>query len=216
MALDLLREGVGQPRAAREGRMADHTTIFAGIPIPSNPPIFLSAVGFHVAAGIASTITGAVAMLSTKGRGQHSTSGTVYYWCLSAVFASASALSILVRRADDYHLFILGALSFAVASCGRTAFRQHWRGSIRLHVMGMGASLSPSSDCVLRGQRKEPAALEGASSDCILVAAERRRYPADRLRVAATSGGPARHSRNSQSRRNHSLFKLVHYPGRIA
>ncbi len=60
-------------------------------------------------------------MLSTKGRGQHSTFGTVYYWCLSAVFASASALAF-VRWADDYHLFILGALSFAVASCGLYGF----------------------------------------------------------------------------------------------
>ena len=119
--------------------MSQHTTVIAGIPIPSDSPIFLSAVGFHVAAGIGSAIAGAVAMLSKKGRGRHSNFGTVYYWCLSAVFASASALAF-VRWAEDYHLFILGTLAFAAASCGRTALRWRWPGWIRLHVIGMGAS----------------------------------------------------------------------------
>jgi hypothetical protein len=33
-------------------------------------------------------ITGAVAMLSNKGRGRHSRFGTVYFWCLFGVFAT--------------------------------------------------------------------------------------------------------------------------------
>jgi hypothetical protein len=51
-------------------------------------------------------------------------------------FCAATVLSV-VRWAEDYHLFILGALSFTAAFLGRTARRQ---GSIRLHITAMGLS----------------------------------------------------------------------------
>jgi hypothetical protein len=119
--------------------MADDITMIAGIPIPSTSPIFLSIVGFHVLVGVACIITGAGAVLSTKGRGRHSNFGTIYYWCLAMIFASATALSV-VRWVEDYHLFILGVLSFASACLGRRALRQRWRNWPPLHVVGMGAS----------------------------------------------------------------------------
>jgi hypothetical protein len=77
--------------------------------------------------------------LSNKRPGQHPMFGTIYYWCLSAVFASATVLSAM-RWADDYHLFILGMLSFAAATVGRTARRRRWRNWARLHITGMGTS----------------------------------------------------------------------------
>jgi uncharacterized membrane protein len=117
----------------------DDATIIAGIPIPSTSPVFISIVGFHVAFGLVCVITGAIAMLSNKGRGRHSNYGTIYYWCLVSVFISATALA-MVRWLEDYHLFILGALSFAVAHAGRTALRQRWRSWPVLHLIGMGAS----------------------------------------------------------------------------
>lgn len=119
--------------------LADATTIVLGIPIPSTSPLFLTVVGFHVAAGLACVIAGAVAMLSRKGRGRHSRFGDIYFWCLTAVFASATALSV-VRWAEDYHLFILGTLAFGAALLGRTAARRHWRSWPRLHIAGMGSS----------------------------------------------------------------------------
>jgi uncharacterized membrane protein len=119
--------------------MADGVTVVAGIPIPSTSPTFLLGVAFHIAAGLACIIFGAVAMLSNKGRGRHSNLGTIYYWCLLAVFLSASALAV-VRWAEDSHLFILGALSFAAASWGRMALRQRWSKWIYMHVTGMGSS----------------------------------------------------------------------------
>jgi uncharacterized membrane protein len=119
--------------------MADGVTVVAGIPIPSTSPTFLLGVAFHIAAGLACIIFGAVAMLSNKGRGRHSNLGTIYYWCLLAVFLSASALAV-VRWGEDSHLFILGALSFAAASWGRMAPRQRWSKWIYMHVTGMGSS----------------------------------------------------------------------------
>jgi hypothetical protein len=119
--------------------MTDDLTIIAGIPIPSTSPLFLSIVGFHVLAGLLCTITGVVAMLSNKARGRHSNFGTVYYWGLMAVFVTATALAA-ARWKEDYHLFILGALSFAAAHLGRRALRQHWSNWLRLHLTGMGTS----------------------------------------------------------------------------
>jgi uncharacterized membrane protein len=115
----------------------DQLTVIAGIPIPSTSPAFLVVIGVHVLVGLACVTTGAVAMLSRKSRGRHSTFGTVYFWGLAAVFASATGLAI-VRWAEDYPLFILGAVSFASAWLGRTVQRRRW--PVRLHIAGMGAS----------------------------------------------------------------------------
>lgn len=78
-------------------------------------------------------------MLSKKGRGRHSNLGTTYFWFLFGVFVTMSALSFM-RWAEDYHLFILGALSFASAYLGRIAARRRWRQWPRLHFVGMGLS----------------------------------------------------------------------------
>lgn len=114
-------------------------TIIAGLPIPSTSPVFLAAVGLHVLAGLACVASGAVAILSRKGRGRHSGFGTIYFGSLVVVFLSAGGLAI-VRWAEDYPLFILAALSMAAAWFGRTAMRRRWPGFVRLHITGMGAS----------------------------------------------------------------------------
>lgn len=119
--------------------MTGDTTVVLGIEVPSISPAFVTVVGFHVLIGLSCVVTGIVAMLSQKRQGRHPTFGTIYYWCLAAVAASATALTV-VRWAEDYHLFILGVLSFMAASLGRTALRRRWRGWVRLHVSGMGPS----------------------------------------------------------------------------
>ena len=78
-------------------------------------------------------------MLSNKGRGRHSNWGTTYFWSLLGVFVTMSALSFM-RWAENYHLFILGVLSFASALFGRTAVQRRWHQWPRLHLSGMGAS----------------------------------------------------------------------------
>ena len=78
-------------------------------------------------------------MLSPKRAGRHPQYGTIYFWCLTGIFLTASGLAV-VRWAGDYHLFILGTLSFAAACLGRQARRQRWRNWVRLHITGMGSS----------------------------------------------------------------------------
>src|SRR5215469_6692469 len=119
--------------------MAPGTTIIAGIEVPSVSPLFLAVVGVHVVVGLIAVIAGIVAMSSTKRPGRHPRFGTIYFWCLAVIFASATLLSIM-RWAEDYHLFILGALSFGSALVGRTARRNRWLGWIRWHITMMGLS----------------------------------------------------------------------------
>ena len=119
--------------------MTEGITNIAGIEIPSTNPIFLAVVGVHVMLGLACTITGVIAMLSQKSPGRHPRYGTIYFWCLAGVLLTSTSLAV-VRLADDYNLFILGALSFAAAYLGRQARRQRGRYWIRLHITCMGAS----------------------------------------------------------------------------
>ena len=119
--------------------MTEGTTSVAGIEIPSTDPIFLAVVGVHILLGLACAVTGAIAMLSQKRAGRHPQYGTIYFWCLAGVFLSAAGLAA-ARWAEDYHLFVLGALSFAAAYLGRQARRQRWRNWARLHITGMGTS----------------------------------------------------------------------------
>jgi hypothetical protein len=115
------------------------TTVVPGIPIPSTNPVFLAIIGVHVLFGLAAVITGAFAMLSKKGRGRHSNFGTIYFWCLLGVFVTMSALSFM-RWAENYHLFILGVLSFSSAFLGRAAVQWRLHQWPRLHLTGMGVS----------------------------------------------------------------------------
>jgi hypothetical protein len=65
----------------------------------------------HIAAGLTCVITGIVAMLSKKQPGRHPRFGTVYYWSLAVVFATATGMS-LARWSQDYYLLVIGTLAF--------------------------------------------------------------------------------------------------------
>jgi hypothetical protein len=121
-------------------QLPEDSTTLAGIVIPSTDPIFLAVVvGVHVPLGILCVFAGAGAMLWLKGRGRHSTFGSVYFWALLALFISVVILSIM-RWTENYHLFVLGTASFGCALIGHSAVRQRWRYWVRLHIAGMSMS----------------------------------------------------------------------------
>lgn len=111
----------------------------AGFEIPSDSPLFLGIVAVHVPLGLAAVVAGIGAMLSEKRRGRHTKLGTIYFWCLGALFATSAALAAM-RWSEDYQLFILGAVAFSAALLGRGARRRRWRTPIDLHIVGMGVS----------------------------------------------------------------------------
>src|SRR5258706_5473772 len=120
--------------------MDSGSTTIGGIVIPSTDPVFVGVVvGVDIPLGIACVVTGASAMLSRTGRGRHSRFGTIFFWCLLALFVSATILSIM-RWSENYHLFILGAVSFGCAWFGRSALQLRWPNWIRLHIAGMSLS----------------------------------------------------------------------------
>jgi len=119
--------------------MPAETTVVLGIEVPSTDPAFLAIVAMHIVVGLICVVVGAIGMLSPKRPGRHPLIGTIYYWCLSAVFVSATALSMM-RWAEDYHLFVLGALSFVAASLGRTARRRLLPEWVSIHIIAMGLS----------------------------------------------------------------------------
>jgi hypothetical protein len=126
--------------SGKEGEVIDpNTTLVLGIPIPSTDAMFLTIIGIHIVFGLAAVISGAAAMLIKKGPGRHSNWGTFYFWVLSGVFVTMSALSFM-RWAENYHLFILGTLAFALASLGRAAVRRRPYPCVKLHLVGMGMS----------------------------------------------------------------------------
>ena len=119
--------------------MAGIPTKIIGFDLPSDSPLFLSVLSVHVLFGLACVILGIAAMLSVKRSGKHPRFGTAYYWCLALLFVTATLLAAM-RWSEDYHLFILGAVSFVAASVGRIARRHLWPRWVDFHVTGMGLS----------------------------------------------------------------------------
>ena len=117
----------------------DYAIVIGGIPLPSDAPLFLALIGVHILFGLTCVVAGLVAMLSPKRQGRHPFAGAIYFWSLTGLFITAAALAAL-RWTEDYHLFVLGALSLASALLGRRARRQrllHW---VPIHITGMSVS----------------------------------------------------------------------------
>ena len=117
--------------------MATSSTVVLGIVIPSADPIFLSVVGAHVLLGLGCVVSGFAAMLATKGRGYHSTFGTMYYWFMCGTFLTMATLAFM-RWSEDYVLFVLGAMAFVLVALGR--FARSYGLSLRVHATSMASS----------------------------------------------------------------------------
>lgn len=110
-----------------------------GATVPCDSTLFLMILLIHVPFGIVCVVTGLVAMGSQKRAGRHPTFGTIYYWSLSIIFVTMSALAFM-RWTEDWYLFVLGLLCFTAATLGRMAHQHRWRNWVQLHITGMGLS----------------------------------------------------------------------------
>jgi hypothetical protein len=119
--------------------MSEDPIVIAGIPIPFRNPVLLAILAVHVAAGLAGTISGILAMVNKKGPGRHPLFGMLYYRCLLVLFVTALIMAA-TRWTEDYYLAILGTLAVAAASLGRSALQGPRRSRIQIHISGMGLS----------------------------------------------------------------------------
>lgn len=110
-----------------------------GFEIPYDGTLFLVVLAIHVAAGLICVVSGIFAMLSKKKRGLHTWAGNTYYWAMWVVFITATVIAA-DRWEEDYHLFLLGLVSFAGAFTGRLWLRKKWRKWSIYHITGMGVS----------------------------------------------------------------------------
>ena len=115
----------------------------AGLIPPGSTTFHLLLAVHIVAAALTCVVTGAIAALSPKHPGHHPRLGTLYYRSLTVVVTSAAWLAALHWPQDAY-LLVLGTLSIAAATLGRTARRRRWCWQrwrwIGLHLGGMSAS----------------------------------------------------------------------------
>ena len=110
-----------------------------GFEIPYDGPLFLTILSIHILAGLTCVIVGLEAMLAKKRIGVHSISGSIYYWAILVVFVTATIIAA-VRWREDYHLFILGLISFTSAFVGRMSIKNKWQKWSIIHIIGMGLS----------------------------------------------------------------------------
>jgi hypothetical protein len=117
----------------------EHPINIQGFEIPFNNPVFLSVLALHVLAGLTCVIAGLIAILSKKQKGRHSKAGLVYYRILWIVFITATAIAGM-RWKEDYHLFLLGLVSFSSAVIGRYALKKRWNWWSVTHTVFMSTS----------------------------------------------------------------------------
>ena len=107
-----------------------------GDEVGSTAPAFLAFLAVHVLAGLTAVITGAIAALARKGSPRHVRAGRWYYRAITVVFATAAVLAAM-RWAQDWYLFVLGAVAFTAATAGYLHRRRHRPGDTG-HIAGMG------------------------------------------------------------------------------
>jgi hypothetical protein len=110
-----------------------------GLVIPDAGPVFFTALGAHVLAGLTCVIAGALAATTRKRPGRHPRAGRVYVWGLAIVFVTATVMAV-IRWHEDAHLFAIATVAFGLGMFGWRSRRAHRPGWVRWHAIGMGGS----------------------------------------------------------------------------
>jgi hypothetical protein len=109
------------------------------IAIAADGVIFTGALACHITAGLTCVVTGVLATTAAKRPGRHARAGTIYFWSLAVVVASATVMALL-RLAEDWHLLLIAVAAFTAGTLGYLARRRRWRGWLRIHLLGMSGS----------------------------------------------------------------------------
>jgi len=114
-------------------------TNIGGLDVPDAGRLFFTALGVHVAAGATSVVSGAVAALARKRAGRHPRAGTVYLFGTAAVFATATVMAS-IRWRQDWHLFVIAAVTFTLATLGWWARQRRPQRWLLWHGTAMAGS----------------------------------------------------------------------------
>jgi hypothetical protein len=125
------------PFLAEVDPMAQITIL--GLQIPDAGPVFLTALAFHVMAGMTCVVSGALAATARKRPGRHPRAGQVYLWGTGVVLATAMVMA-LIRWREDGHLLAIAVVAAGLAWFGWRARIGHRPGWVRRHAIGMGGS----------------------------------------------------------------------------
>ena len=89
------------------------------------PLSFFLPLVVHALAGLTTGVTGVVAFRAPKSRGRHHRRGRYYLWAYTAVFFTATILTVQRWAADAYLFFLaLTGYGFALAGYGARRFRR--------------------------------------------------------------------------------------------
>jgi hypothetical protein len=110
-----------------------------GVPVPSDAPAFLMALGAHVVAGLTCVVAGAVSAFARKSPGIHPRAGIIY-WCGLLWILTTSTVMAVLRWPHDTHLLVIGAVAFTSGSAGLIARFQRGRHWLQVHLVSMGTS----------------------------------------------------------------------------
>jgi hypothetical protein len=110
-----------------------------GIHVPAAGRVFLAALALHILAGLTAVIAGVVATTARKRSGRHPRAGVIYLYAITAVFVTATVMAAL-RWHEDWRLFIIAAVTFALAMLGWLARRRRVRAWMAWHVGAMAGS----------------------------------------------------------------------------
>jgi hypothetical protein len=110
-----------------------------GLTVPDAGPLFLAALGVHVAAGTTAAVAGLLATTARKRPGRHPRAGAAYLYAVAGVFVTATVMAIL-RWRHDWHLFLVATAAFGLAAVGWWAHRRQPRSWMRWHGSAMAGS----------------------------------------------------------------------------
>jgi hypothetical protein len=110
-----------------------------GVPVPSDAPAFLLALGVHIAAGVTAAASGATAGFVRKTGRLHPRAGLIYWWALTLIFGSSVVMSV-VRWPSDIHLLAIGSVAFVAGTAGALSRWLRRPKGHSLHIISMGTS----------------------------------------------------------------------------